>query len=442
VFGFTGVRDWVYPKKVEGTFTRIHHVTSILLHAFLFVVPFVRWNGEPIMLFEVASRRVYLFGRIYTSSDAILSLVAFLSAAFALFFFTAIFGRIWCGYVCPQSVFQIRWVHPIENFFEGSRVKRMRAAGEPMTAGRWARKIGKWSTFMLIAWLVSMAFMGFFVRTDLLWTGAGSWMNYAVVSFFTIVWFLDFAWFREQVCNYICPYARFQSALMDQDSLLISYEVERGEPRGGRGAKKEDRCFDCDRCVQVCPQGIDIRDGFQLECIACAKCIDACTEVKGKFGQATLVRYSTLDVDTGGKWRIFRTRTFVYGALLTALASVGAFKVATWEPVELQLQRLPGAMFVKDADGMIRNTFMLGVTDKVVGLGEREYTISAEGLPEGTQVDAATIDLVSAEEKKTPLIVRVPASKADRTVPFRVVVTTPDGREVVYPASFKGPGGI
>jgi len=437
---FHNSRKWVYPLKIRGTFTRLHNVSSALLFAFLAVVPWLRWNGRPLLLFDVPARQWTVFGSLFTASEGVFLLLLALMAAFSLFFFTAVFGRLWCGYFCPQSVFLINVVMRVEEWLEGDRSTRMARDKEGATFDRAWRKAAKWSIFAAFAWLVSMSFMGFFVRTEELWSGQAGATSYGVVAFFTAIWFADFAWFREQTCNLVCPYARFQSALVDRHSLIISYDEPRGEPRG-KAAKARGGCIDCNKCVNVCPQGIDIRNGFQLECIACGRCIDACETVMPRLGHPTLVRYSTMAADAGEPRRVVRTRTLVYGALLTALAAGLVVNVGLHEPVELIVGRAPGSLFIEDSDGFVRNTFMVQVADRTLREGTQTFAVAVEGLPPDSQVRAQPIQLTAAERTSVPVVVRIPRAAADHTLPLTFTLRGADF-SVSRDTTFKGPGAM
>lgn len=436
---FHGNRKWVFPLKIPGRFTRWHKGTSAALFAFLAVVPWLRWGDNPLFLADVPGRRVHLLGQLFTASDGVLIMLLALIAAFALFFFTTIFGRLWCGYFCPQSVFMINLVYPIEEWIEGPRAQRIARSQGPATFDVWWRRIAKWTVFLVFSVVISLSFMGFFVPAELLWTGAASGTSYAVVAFFTAIWFFDMAWYREQTCNYICPYARFQSALIDDESLVISYDVPRGEPRG-KAARERGGCIDCNKCVVVCPQGIDIRDGFQLECIACGRCVDACESVMGKLGHPTLVRYSTFAKDAGQPSRGFhRGRMLAYGGLLGVLVAAGVGVMVTRDAIEVLVDRAPGALFVEDADGFVRNTWMVHLVDRVGEPGRRAYAVAVEGLPDGSEARALPVQLTSGERGSVPLVVRVPRASAARTLPLTVRIRGVD-HEVEIPATFKGPG--
>ncbi len=435
-----GSRVWVYPKDIPGTFHYVHRWSSLFLHLFLIVVPWLTIGGHRVLRIDLPARRVWVLGELFTASDGVLLMLMGLFAAFALFFFTSLFGRLWCGYLCPQSVFLINWVLPIETWIEGDRRQRIKRDARGFTWPTTFRKGLKFALFGAIAFALSMAFMGFFSDPHALWTFRAGPANYAVVAFFTGLWFFDFVYFREQVCNYLCPYARFQGALMDDHSLTIMYDEARGEPRGGKGAAKEGRCLDCGWCVEVCPQGIDIRDGFQLECIACGRCVDACTAVMAKASPQTktLVAYGTVAEQRGEPRRLIRFRTVLYAVILAGVVAGIAAVVGSRAPFEVTVNRAPGSLFQVDEDGAIRNTFLV----RLANVEEEPVTlhVAVEGL-DHPQVKVPPIKLQPEEVRMVPLVVRVPAEAASqRTYPITVKVS--DGeREVSWPTTFKTPGG-
>ena len=340
MLGFTGERKWVYPQHVTGRYQRVHRWAGRVLLAVLLVIPWISVGGHPAARVDLAARRVYALGATFTASDSFLLVLFALFAAFALFFFTSLYGRLWCGYACPQTVFLHELIHPIERVFEGDRVRRMRRDAGPWTMERAGRKLAKWVAFAAIAFVASMAFQSWFAGGPALWTGRAGRVDYALVGIFATAWFLDFAWFREQLCNYVCPYARLQGALTDGESQVVAYDWQRGDPRGGKDAAKQGACIDCDRCVNVCPQGIDIRNGYQLECINCARCVDACAGVQGKLGFPSLISYTTTDAITEGRPpRRIRTRTVAYAALVSAIAAGILGILATHETLEAHVQR-------------------------------------------------------------------------------------------------------
>ena len=250
MLGFNGSREWVYPQSIDGSFMRLRRWTFAALHVVLLVAPWITVNDYPLLLVDIPARRVFLAGLVFTAADTIFLALLLFFLAFSLFFFTSIFGRIWCGYACPQTVFLETWIRPVELWIEGDRTTRKRRDAAGWTFDRTWRKAAKWTVFLAVSAFLAMAMVSLFAGARDLWTGSASPTEYAFVAILTGVWYLDFVWFREQFCNYLCPYARFQSALTDEESLLISYDVPRGEPREkGRAAALDGRCIACQKCV-------------------------------------------------------------------------------------------------------------------------------------------------------------------------------------------------
>ena len=436
MLGFSGTREWVYPQSISGRFTTLRRWTFLALHLVLFVTPWITVDDHPLLLIDIPARRVFLLGGIYTASDSFFLLLLMLFLAFALFFFTALWGRLWCGYACPQTVFLETWIRPLEIWIEGDRIQRKRRDGLGWSFDRMWRKAAKWTAFLAVAFLLAMAIVSFFVPARELWTLRAGALAYSFVGVFTFLWYWDFTWFREQFCNFLCPYARFQSALTDDETLLIGYDPKRGEPRGGKGAAAEGRCIACNKCVVVCPQGIDIRDGFQLECIQCARCIDACVSVMDKLGHRTLVEYTSLAESEGKAVRRLRPRTFIYGGLLASLVVFGGVLMAERVPFEVTVNRVPGSLFTLDPDGFVRNTYLLKITNNDPGNAPVVYSLSVEGLP-NAEVLFRDVSLSSNESRTFPLVIRLPLSgELKRTIPIEVRVTSSDG-ELGVPTTFK-----
>ncbi|NLG63046.1 MAG: cytochrome c oxidase accessory protein CcoG [Candidatus Cloacimonetes bacterium] len=421
MLGFAGTRNWVYLQHIDGAFQRLRRRTFLVLHLILFGLPWLHVGGTPALLLDLPARRLYAFGAIYTATDTVLLLLVLLFLAFSLFFFTSLFGRLWCGYACPQTVFLDAWVRPIERWIEGERTTRIRRDKGGWTWDRIWRKAAKWSLFALAAFVISMTFASYFTPANVLWTGQASAVSYGLVAFFAGAWFLDFTWFREQFCNYLCPYARFQSAMTDDNTLIIAYDPARGDPRGGKTAKLEGRCIECSKCVTGCPQGIDIRNGFQLECITCARCIDACTDVMGRFGHESLIQYTSLAKLAGRKQRFWRPRTVAYAAILSTILLTGAVLVNVRVPFEASVARAPGSLYTIDEDGFVRNTFLLRVANNRPD-EPLSFAVTVEGI-EQAEVVAPSFELAPEEGRIVPLVVRVPVeAAAARTLPMRVNV--------------------
>ena len=437
MLGFSKTREWVYPQTIQGHFMTLRRWSFALLHLILLVAPWLTMNGNPLVRIDIPGRRVFLFGGIFTPYDTFFLVLLLLFLAFALFFFTALWGRIWCGYACPQTVFLETWIRPIELWIEGDRTRRKRRDAAGLSFDLVWRKLAKWSLFAAVSVFLSMAIVSLFAGARELWTGQAGPTAYAFVGAFALAWFWDFTWFREQFCNYLCPYARFQSALADDETLIVSYEEARGEPREkGKVAAQDGRCIDCNKCVVVCPQGIDIRDGFQLECIQCARCIDACTSVMEPLGHETLVAYGSIAQAEGRTVRNVRPRTIVYAALLATILVGGGVLLGNRVPFEASVNRTPGSLFTVDDDGFVRNTYLLEVTNKRAGDGRIPFDVQVEGIP-GAQVLTPEIQLGSSESATTPLVVRVPGGPSlGRTIPMSVRITSM-GRELTLATTFK-----
>lgn len=436
MLGFSGTREWVYPQSITGRFTTLRRWTFLALHLILFLTPWIMAGGHPILLIDIPARQVFLVGAIFTASDSFFFLLLLLFLAFALFFFTSLWGRLWCGYACPQTVFLESWIRPLEIWIEGDRTQRKRRDKQEWSWDWIWRKTAKWAAFLAVSTLLATAIVSLFVPARDLWTGRAGGLSYSFVGVFTFLWYLDFTWFREQFCNFLCPYARFQSALTDDETLLIGYDPSRGEPRGGKQAAAEGRCIACNKCVVVCPQGIDIRDGFQLECIQCARCVDACVSVMDKLGHRTLVEYTSQAEQEGRTVRRLRPRTLVYGGLLVALAAFGFTLMAHRLPFEATVNRVPGSLFTLDPDGFIRNTYLVQITNNRAGDDPVDFQVSVEGIP-GAEVLAQDVQLASTETRTLPLIVRIPQDQAlGRTTYIQVRVVSPDG-EISVPTTFK-----
>ncbi len=433
MLGFHHTRNWIYVQHIDGRFQRLRRWTFLALFAILLLVPWLRIGGYPALRFDLADRRLYAFGAMFTASDTLLLLLLLLFLAFSLFFFTSLFGRLWCGYACPQTVFLDGWIRPIERWIEGEWTTRRRRDAGPWTWDRLWRKVLKWTVFAAAAFVGAMAFMSYWAGAPELWTGQAGSVEYALVGIFTLAFLADFAWFREQFCNYLCPYARFQSALTDDNTLIIGYDERRGEPRGGKEAKTSGRCVDCAKCVNVCPQGIDIRDGFQLECIGCAACIDACTSVMGRLGHRSLIEYGSLASLAGRESRLLRPRTVVYAALLAALAVTAMGLLAVRVPFEASVSRAPGSLFTVDPDGYVRNTYFLRLANNAAAPDSLHFDVHVEGL-RGAQVTAPELALAPRQDAIVPLIVRLPAKHLEaRTLPMTVRIDAAAGRKVLKP---------
>jgi cytochrome c oxidase accessory protein FixG len=388
------VRQKIYPRAVHGWFAG-WRVTLVLATQLIFYgLPWLTWNARPAMLFDLGARKFYVFGWVLWPQDFIFLTGLLVVSALSLFLFTAVAGRLFCGYACPQTVYTEMFMW-IERMVEGDRMHRMRLDRGPASAARLARKALKHGLWIGIALWTGFTFVGYFtpirvLMTEVVTAALGSWETFWIL-FYSLATYGNAGWMREQVCKYMCPYARFQSAMFDRDTLVITYDTSHGEPRGARSRSANRAklgvgdCVDCGICVQVCPTGIDIRKGLQYECIGCAACIDGCNQVMDKMGYTRgLIRYSTLNAvaakwDAWGMWRrVLRARTLIYGALLLAIIGVllGALYLRT--PLKVDVIRDRAALARETRDGMIENVYRL----QIMNTGERARRFTIRAIPE------------------------------------------------------------
>jgi len=385
-------REKIYPREVHGIFATLRNIAMVALLGIFYILPWIQYNGHQSILFDLPARKFYIFGWTFWPQDFIYLTALLLIAAYALFFFTALAGRLWCGYACPQTVWTEIFIW-IERKFEGSRQKQMK-----LDKGRWngeriMRTGGKHVAWLLFSLFTGFTFVGWFTPINALFSD----IMVGNISAWGIFWILFYGfatygnagWLREQVCIYMCPYARFQSVMFDKDTLLIAYDEDRGEPRGARkkgiDAKEAGLgdCINCGLCVQVCPTGIDIRNGLQYQCIGCAACIDICDEVMEKVNQPKgLVRYTTEHQLKGGITHIFRTRILVYAALLLIITGALVYSIATRIPLEVDILRDRNALYFETDEGYIENVYTL----KVINMSNEPHTykLSVSGIDDLT----------------------------------------------------------
>jgi cytochrome c oxidase accessory protein FixG len=429
----------VYPREVKGRFENFRIVTVIALLGLYYVLPWIDWGERQAVLFDLPARKFYIFGLIFLPQDFYLLTWLLIIAALALFFFTALGGRLWCGYACPQTVWTNVFVW-MERLAEGSRAQRIKLDAAPWTINKIWRKCFKQFMWIAFALWTGFTFVGFFSPIRELAQGVVNWSLGPWESFWGI--FYGFAtygnagYMREQVCKYMCPYARFQSAMFDRHTLVISYDTARGEPRGSRArgidyrAKGLGDCIDCTLCVQACPTGIDIRKGLQYECIACAACIDACDGVMDKMGYPRgLVRYSTQASMEGNAMHIVRPRTMVYAVSLSLLVAGFGYAVTHRNRVDLDVLRDRNALYRQLNDGRIENVYTVRIINK--DTRPHEFVLSARDLP-GAEVDSefATYTVSAAEVRSVAVRVRVPEGAVGGGNDFVLTVNAVDTPDV------------
>jgi len=409
----------IYPRAVHGWFAAWRWLLVWATQLVFYGGAWLTWNDRQAVLFDIAHRKFYLFGLVFWPQDVIYLAVLLIVCALSLFLFTAVAGRLWCGYACPQTVYTeiFLWV---ERRIEGDRNQRIRLDRERWHVRKLALKAAKHSAWLAIALWTGFTFVGYFTPIRDLWSNAaalaaGPWETFWIL-FYGFATYGNAGWMREQVCTYMCPYARFQSAMFDKDTLIITYDRERGEPRGARSSSAADRtlgdCVNCGVCVQVCPTGIDIRDGLQYQCIGCAACIDGCNQVMDRAGFARgLIRYSTQNAlernltRAQSLARAFRPRVLVYSAVLWAVVIGGAAGLYARVPLKVDVIRDRAAIAREVEGGRIENVYRLQIMNTAEA--QRQFEIRAEGLATLEIAGASRFELDATASRMVPVRLRV-----------------------------------
>ena len=431
------VRRKIYPRAVHGWFAAWRWALVWATQIVFYGGPWLSWNGRQALLFDIAHRKFYLFGLVFWPQDIIYLTVLLIVSALSLFLFTALAGRLWCGYACPQTVYTEIFLW-IERVIEGDRNARMKLDRQKAGANKIALKAAKHAAWIAVALWTGITFVGFFTPirelcANMLGLSMGPWEAFWVL-FYGFATYGNAGWMREQVCKYMCPYARFQSAMFDKDTLVITYDAKRGEPRG-KGADKGD-CVDCGICVQVCPTGIDIRQGLQYECIGCAACIDGCNQVMTKVGKPQkLIRYSTLNAIEGKPTRVLRPRVLVYSVILASVATAAAASLYLRTPLKVDVIRDRAAIAREVEGGLIENVYRLQIMNTTEEA--RAYTISVRGLPDIHVWGEPTVGVPAATGRMVPIKVRAaPAASGTHPIEFEVRALGVDGVAVTEHSVF------
>jgi len=427
----SGKRNFIFPKKPIGKFYNYRTYVSWILLTFMLASPFIKVNGNQFLLFNIIERKFHIFGFPFWPQDFHLLVISMLVSVVFIILFTVVFGRIFCGWMCPQTIFMEMVFRKVEYLIEGDRAKQVKLDRQVWNVEKIRKRVLKWIVFFLISFIISNVFLAYVIGSDeVLMYISDNPLNHIGILVkllvFTAVFYFVFAWFREQVCIIVCPYGRLQGVLLDNKSINVAYDFVRGESENGRNKLRKDEnrdelgygdCIDCNQCVQVCPTGIDIRNGTQLECINCTACIDACDEIMDKTGfDKGLIRYASEDnIEKKEKFK-FNARLIAYSIILTILISVFVAMLFLRNDVEATVLRLPGQTF-QSTDTSIKNIYTVKLINKtsedienvelklISHKGEIDVVggklkINKQGLQSGTLfIEINKKDLHSSKEK-------------------------------------------
>ncbi|GGB81705.1 cytochrome c oxidase accessory protein CcoG [Dyadobacter sediminis] len=424
-----GKRNWIYPQKPKGKWHNRRVWFTVLILTLLFSGPFIRVNDQPLLLFNVLARKFILFGIFIGPQDYWIFGLAMLSFMVFIVLFTSILGRLWCGWACPQTVFMEMVFRKIEYAIEGDATKQKLLDKAPWTKAKILKKGTKYVLFLLISFAIANLLLAYVIGTDELVKIIREPIENHLVLFsgiigFTALFYFNFAWLRDQACTVVCPYGRLQSVFMDRNTIVVGYDYGRGEPRGKmhKGQKRtEGDCINCHQCVAVCPVGIDIRNGLQMECVNCTACMDACDTIMDKVGLETgLIRYTSENAIVNKTGKLVTARVISYAAVLVLLWSVLGFAIVSRTDTQTLLLRAPGSQFIENGDGTVSNLYTFKIFNKtnhvvkpdirlkdaegkLIFAGSPDLTLEAAGMSEGTLF----INVPRADLKKRKTVLKL-----------------------------------
>jgi cytochrome c oxidase accessory protein FixG len=448
-----GHRQWLYPRKVNGRYFKARTYLSWVLLAIMFTGPFVRINGNPLLLLNIVERKFVILGQIFWPQDMIISAVTLLIFFTGIIVFTAAFGRLWCGWTCPQTVLMEMVFRKIEYFIEGDSHQQRALAKAPWTVGKFIKRLAKHTAFLGLSFVVGNTLLAYIIGTEQLFAiVTDNPLNHLTglmfMLLFTLLFYGIFARFREQACTFICPYGRLQSTVLDENSIVVAYDYKRGEKRGPlrrnqtvnqRMAGGRGDCIACEQCVAVCPTGIDIRNGTQMECVHCTACIDACDAVMDRIGRERgLIRYASLNGIERREPLRATLRLIGYTVLLAALIGLWAFLVFTRSDVQTTLLRAQGALFQQMPDGRFSNLY----TIKVINKTSREMPIELrlENISGDLQVMGRNIVVPPQQLAETSLLIDLdPAVMKPGITPLIIGVYSEGRKLETVKTAFIGP---
>ena len=432
IIGMHADKPKIFPRAIRGFFQNIRHITMALALFVYAALPWLNWDGRQAILFDLSHQQFFILGLTFAPQDFFFLSWLLIIAAFGLFVVTVFAGRVFCGYACPQTTWTAFFLW-IEKITEGERNARMKLDKAPMSINKFVRRAVKHFLWLLISFATGFIFVGYFtpihtLAADFATGNLGGW-GYVFIALFTVFTYLNAGWLREQVCFYMCPYGRLQSVMFDKDTLIVSYDTERGESRGSRKKNINHKeaglgdCIDCQLCVQVCPTGIDIRDGLQLECIQCAACIDACDSIMDQMGyERGLVRYTTehiLKEKTGYHW--LRPRLIGYSAAFVVMVLIFIYSLALRVPLTIDAIRDRNQLYRENSEGLIENVYTLKVMNK--SQQAQQYHVVLTGDAHIQLIPIGDFSLVAGEVSNMPVTLQAdPAelTQANTKIVFKV----------------------
>lgn len=433
-------RQKIYPRQVHGLFAFLKNLSGSILLGIFYLFPWLTWDDRQAVLFDLPAQQFYIFGLVFWPQDLIYLALLLIIAGLALFFFTTLAGRLWCGFACPQTVWTDSFLW-MERIVEGDRPQRMKLDKAPFSARKFRIKATKHTLWIVFSLFTGLTFVGYFspireLTMNMMAWNLGGWEIFWLF-FYGLATYGNAGWLREQICIYMCPYARFQSSMFDKDTMIIAYDYNRGEPRGSR--KRSDdlkeknlgECINCTLCVQVCPTGIDIRDGLQYQCISCSACIDVCNDVMDKMNYPRgLIRYTTEHALHNEGTHVFRPRIFVYGGILLALVLGLMYSIADRTPIDVDIIRDRTNLYTETNSGHIKNTYMLRLMNK--DKDDHDYQFSVSGI-EGLTLEKnkAVVTVAAGEMLDLPVsLLALPDAIKDRSNVVHITVTAKDNPQI------------
>lgn len=442
-----GKRVWIYPKEPKGKFYSARTYVAVFLLALLVAGPFLTINGHPFLLLDILSRKFYIFGIVFWPQDLHLFGIALITLVVFIVLFTSVFGRIFCGWICPQTIFMELVFRKIEYWIEGGPKEQKKLNTAPWTVNKILKKGFKSLIFLVIAFIIGNTLLAYVIGIDELFKiitepVSEHTSGFTTMMIFTAIFFANFMFFREQACTLVCPYGRLQGVLLDENSIVVHYDFGRGEPRGKGKRTDESKlgdCIDCHHCVDVCPTGIDIRNGTQLECVNCTACIDSCNTIMDKIKKPRgLIRYDSYNNIAGDKKSIFNLRIIGYTAVLVLLLSVLTVLLASRKPIEATILRTPGTLYQEIIDDHITNMYNIKVVNK--SYEKREINLRLILPTNGVIRMVSKLSLAENDLNESVFFIDIPKRSILSTkIPIIIDVLSGDKLIETYKTTFMAP---